>query len=207
MIRRLPKPLQALRGLRDRLRLLRVGSAGPGVALGDGVHLGFPRGIHLAAGVELGRGCALRANTGSCPGIAVGEHTSLKDGVVLNANAGHVAIGTRSWLGPYCVVYGNAGVDIGSHVMVAAHTMITSVGHEYARLDIPMSRQPLVLGPVRIEDDVWIGAHCTLLPGVTIGRGAIVAAGSVVTRDVPAAAIVGGAPARILGRRTAAKAA
>lgn len=207
MIRRLPRPRQVMRSLRNRLRLLRVGSAGPGVTLDEGVHLGFPRGVHLAAGVELGRGCALRANTESRPGITLGERTSLKDGVVLNANAGHVAIGARSWLGPYCVVYGNAGVDIGSHVMVAAHTVITSVGHEYGRLDIPMSGQPLVLGPVCIEDDVWIGAHCTILPGVTIGRGAVVAAGSVVTRDVPAASIVGGAPARILRSRTAARAA
>jgi len=207
MIRPSLEPRALLRGLYTRSRLLRVGKAGPGITLGDRVHLGFRRGIHLAAGVELGRGCALRANTMARPGVVLGECTSLKDGVVLNANAGRVAIGANSWLGPYCVVYGNAGVDIGSHVMIAAHTLITSVGHEHHRLDIPMSRQPLVFGAVRIEDDVWIGAHCTILPGVTIGRGAIVAAGSVVTRDVPAAAIVGGAPARILGSRMTARAA
>jgi len=207
MIRGVLQPLSALRRLRSRLRLVQVGSTGPDVTVGDRVHLAFPRRISLAAGVELGPGSALRANTDSSPGITIGERTSLKDGVVLNANAGHVRVGASSWIGPYCVVYGNGGVEIGDHVMVAAHTMITSVGHEYGRLDVPMAEQPLVLGTVRIEDDVWIGAHCTILPGVTIGRGAIVAAGSVVTRDVPAAAIVGGAPARLVGSRNTAKAA
>ena len=179
MIRLVSSAWRQLLALHNRLRLLRVGSVGPHVRLGEGTHLGSPRGIQLAARVELDRGCALRANTRARPGIALGEGTSLKDGVVLNANEGHVTVGEHSWLGPYCVVYGNAGVDIGSHVMVAAHTVITSVGHEHHRLDMPMSRQPLVLRPVRIADDVWIGAHCTVLPGVTIGRGAIVAAGSV----------------------------
>lgn len=200
--------LRCLRvALLGRARLWRVGTKGPGIEVEDGVHFASPRRIRLASGVTLGRGCTLRANTDSAAGISLAAGATLKDGVVLNANGGQVCVGARSWLGPFCVVYGNAGVSIGCDVMIAAHTVITSVGHEHSRLDLPMRAQPLELGPVRIEDDVWIGAHCTVLPGVTIGRGAIVGAGAVVTRDVPPFAIVSGIPARPVGSRLGRKAA
>jgi len=198
-------PVQVLttawRRLRIRVALLRVGRAGPGVSLEDGVLLASPGRIALGAGASIGRGAALRANTEASPGITLSAQASLKDGVILNANTGSITIGERSWLGPYCVIYGNGGVDIGRDVMIAAHTLITSVGHEHESLDVPMMNQPLRLAPVRIEDDVWIGARCTLLPGITVGRGAIVGAGSVVTRDVAPWAIVGGVPARVVGQR------
>ena len=189
------------RRLRTRVSLLRVGRAGPGVDLEDGVLLASPARISLGEGSSIGRGAALRANTKVSPGITLLPRVSLKDGVILNANTGSITIGERSWLGPYCVIYGNGGVDIGRDVMIAAHTLITSVGHEHESLDVPMMNQPLRLAPVRIEDDVWIGARCTLLPGITVGRGAIVGAGSVVTRDVAPWAIVGGVPARVVGQR------
>jgi len=198
-------PVQVLttawRRLQVRVALLRVGRAGPGVSLEDGVLLASPGRIALGAGASIGRGAALRANTDASPGITLSAQVSLKDGVILNANTGSITIGERSWLGPYCVVYGNGGVDIGRDVMIAAHTLITSVGHEHERLDVPMMKQPLRLAPVRIEDDVWIGARCTLLPGITVGRGAIVGAGSVVIRDVAPWSIVGGVPARVVGQR------
>jgi galactoside O-acetyltransferase len=173
--------MAAWRRLRTHVSLLRVGRTGPGVSLEDGVLLSSPGRISLGDGASIGRGAALRANTNASPGIRLSAQASLKDGVILNANTGSITIGERSWLGPYCVIYGNGGVDIG--------------------LDVPMMNQPLRLAPVRIEDDVWIGARCTLLPGITVGRGAIVGAGSVVTRDVAPWAIVGGVPARVVGQR------
>ena len=193
--------MAAWRRLRTRMALLRVGHAGSGVRLEEGVLLASPERISLGAGASIGRRSALRANTSASPGITLSAQSSLKDGVILNANTGSIAIGEKSWLGPYCVVYGNGGVEIGRDVMIAAHTLITSVGHEHESLDLPMMNQPLQLAPIRIEDDVWIGARCTLLPGVTIGRGAIVGAGSVVTRDVAPWSIVSGMPARIVGQR------
>jgi acetyltransferase-like isoleucine patch superfamily enzyme len=99
------------------------------------------------------------------------------------------------------VIYGNGGVRIGRDVMIAAHSRITSVGHRHEELHIPMMAQGIEVGPVTIEDDVWIGMNCTVLPGVTIGRGAIVAAGAVVRSDVAPFTIVGGVPARVIGQR------
>ena len=87
---------------------------------------------------------------------------------------------------------------IGANVLVAAHTTINTVSHASERCDIPINDQPVLTGPVVIEDDVWIGLNAVILQGVTLGRGCIVGAGAVVTKDVPAGARVVGNPARLL---------
>jgi acetyltransferase-like isoleucine patch superfamily enzyme len=76
--------------------------------------------------------------------------------------------------------------------------MFYSYDHSFAR-GIPYSKQPLkTKGPIIIEDEVWIGARSVVLSGVCIGKGAVIAAGSVVTKDIPAEAIAAGSPARVL---------
>jgi acetyltransferase-like isoleucine patch superfamily enzyme len=85
--------------------------------------------------------------------------------------------------------------------MIGGGTLISGVEHGYARRDIPMRHQPPESKPVRIEDDVWIGMGVKLLPGVTIGKGAIIGAGSVVTRSIPAYSIAIGAPCRVVRER------
>jgi acetyltransferase-like isoleucine patch superfamily enzyme len=193
--------LQQLRALPSRLRLLRVGKTGRGIHLDTNVLLSHPARIHLGHGARIARNVALRANSALEPGIAIGDQCHLQDGALLNASEGFVHVGHRTWIGPFCVVYGNGGVRIGRDVMIAAHTCITSVGHRHELLHVPMIAQGIEVGPVTIEDDVWIGMNCTILPGVTIGRGAIVAAGAVVRGDVAPYTIVGGVPARLLSRR------
>jgi maltose O-acetyltransferase len=94
-------------------------------------------------------------------------------------------------------------VTIGCDVMIGEHFMALTHNHEFKDLTIPMRLQGRQENKrITIEDDVWIGARVTLLPAVTIGKGAIVGAGSVVTRDVSPYSIVGGNPAREIGRRT-----
>ena len=65
----------------------------------------------------------------------------------------------------------------------------------------PMREQGFKFGVIHIEDDVWIAAQCTILAGVTIGRGSVIAAGSVITKDVPPYSIVGGVPGKVIGTR------
>lgn len=85
-------------------------------------------------------------------------------------------------------------VYIGSHVMIGPNTLITTVGHPLS----PNGRRQYhaFAQPVRIGNDVWIGGNVTILPGVTIGNNVVVAAGAVVTEDVPDNTLVGGVPAR-----------
>ncbi|MCY2930937.1 MAG: acyltransferase [Planctomycetota bacterium] len=113
-----------------------------------------------------------------------------------------LSIGDHSGLGTRLQCGGE--ITIGNDVMMGADIVILTSGHRSSDLAIPMRIQgDLPPKPVVIEDDVWIGTRVIILPGVTIHRGAIIAAGAVVSRDVPAYAVVGGVPARVLKYRTA----
>lgn len=87
-------------------------------------------------------------------------------------------------------------VYIGNHVMIGPDTLITTVGHPLS----PVARRKhlAMAKPIHIGDDVWIGGHVTILPGITIGNNVVVAAGSVVTKDIPDNCVVGGVPARVI---------
>lgn len=106
-----------------------------------------------------------------------------------------VEIGDDVSFGAYLHIWGMGGVTIGNRVMIGPHVAITSLTHDYTA---PVMRNTSIAMPVIIEDDVWIGAHCTILPGLRIGHGAVIGAGAVVTRDVPPEAIFAGVPARFV---------
>jgi acetyltransferase-like isoleucine patch superfamily enzyme len=110
-----------------------------------------------------------------------------------------VKLGPGVVLNDFVHVWGAGGVSIGAQSMVAAHVAITSQTHdlEAANRNI-LYRDTSIMAPVTIGDNVWIGSNASILPGVTIGDGAVVGAGAVVTRDVPARAVVAGVPARVL---------
>jgi maltose O-acetyltransferase len=112
-----------------------------------------------------------------------------------------IELGDDSSLGIDCMI--PYDLKVGKDVMMGPYVVIVGNSHQFSRADIPMRLQGLMeYQPVRIEDDVWIGARAIILPGLTIGRGAIIGAGSVVTKDVPPYAVVGGNPARLIKFRT-----
>lgn len=109
-------------------------------------------------------------------------------------------------LGDYCYVARFSQFDIlgdceiGHHVLIATGCLIVDHNHGTDR-DLPMDQQSCVVRKVRIGDDVWLGAYSIVLPGVTIGNGAVIGAHACVTKDVPSYAIVAGVPARVIGYR------
>ena len=106
-------------------------------------------------------------------------------------------IGDNSGIGKDSTLYGP--VFIGDDVMMGPHCTIYTQNHSFNELDKPMNQQGFSSErPVVIGNDVWIGGHVIILPGVKVGSGSIVGAGSVVTKDVPNYAIVAGNPARII---------
>jgi maltose O-acetyltransferase len=112
-------------------------------------------------------------------------------------------IGDNSGIGAHSAV---GTVVIGEFVMMGTHCLILSQNHRFDDLDIPMCQQGFDADtPVVVEDDVWIGSRVIILPGVRVGRGAIIGAGAVVTKNVEPYSIVGGNPARVIGRRNANK--
>lgn len=104
----------------------------------------------------------------------------------------YVCINRRASLG------GQGQLTIGSYVNIGPNCSLITAHHRFDRPDKPMAWQGITLGPITIEDDVWLGVNVTVLPNVQIGRGAIVGANAVVTKDVPSYAIVAGVPAKIL---------
>lgn len=111
----------------------------------------------------------------------------------------NISIGNYSGLGINCSIRGP--LSIGDNVMMGPDVIILTRNHKFNDLSNPMNRQGAEIKEVIIENDVWIGCRSIILPGIKIGNGAIIAAGAVVTKDVPEYAIVGGNPARIIKYR------
>ncbi|MCX6168372.1 MAG: acyltransferase [Ignavibacteriales bacterium] len=108
-----------------------------------------------------------------------------------------IVIGNNSIINSYCILDGRTGrIIIGNNVDIAREAAIFTLEH-----DPNSDYYQTISGDVIIEDYVWISSRATILPGVKIGRGAIVASNAVVTKDVPPMAIVGGVPAKIIGER------
>ena len=111
-----------------------------------------------------------------------------------------LSIGDHSSLGINSVIQGP--VNIGNNVMMGPEVYIYTQNHSHQRTDIPMIDQGYEREkPVTIKDDVWIGSRVTILPGVTVGKGAIIGASAVVTKDVPDYSIVAGNPACVIKSR------
>jgi len=108
---------------------------------------------------------------------------------------GHqVKIGKNVFINHNCTMMSAGGVEIGDDVQIGPQVTITTTNHDFT------DRYTLICKPVRILNNVWIGAGVLILPGVTIGENAIVAGGAVVTKDVESNVVVGGNPARVLKR-------
>jgi acetyltransferase-like isoleucine patch superfamily enzyme len=117
------------------------------------------------------------------------------------SHGGDIVIGDDCSVNPYSILYGHGGLKIGDKVRIASHTVIIPGNHKFGRVDIPIFRQGVTMKGIVIDDDVWIGANCTILDGVSIGKGAVIGAGSVVTRDVEPFSVVAGVPARVITTR------
>jgi acetyltransferase-like isoleucine patch superfamily enzyme len=134
--------------------------------------------------------------------IRIGKRAEIQDFVIIRTTRNPVVIGKNTQLNPFTVIYGGSGVYIGDNVMIAPHCMIASGNHDFKQLEKPMRHvEGISKGPIIIEEGVWIGANSTITDGVTIGHDSVVAAGSVVTKNVAPFDIVGGVPAKVLGSR------
>jgi acetyltransferase-like isoleucine patch superfamily enzyme len=111
-------------------------------------------------------------------------------------------VGNNSNIGPYCYVGCSGGIRIGNNVLMAPRCSLFAENHNVDDIAHALKEQGVKRAPIEIEDDCWIASHSVILAGVTIGRGSVVAAGSVVTRSMPPYSIIAGVPARVIKRRT-----
>lgn len=138
--------------------------------------------MSIGTGFTTGQYCRIEAanTTGSEKSLVIGNNVQIND---------------------KCHIAALQLIDIGDNVLIASNVYITDHDHgdtTRASLMQPPARRPLVCSPVKIEKNVWIGENVVILKGVLIGESAIVAAGAVVTKSIPAFAIVGGVPAKII---------
>lgn len=113
----------------------------------------------------------------------------------------NISIGNNVRIGPRCVFPGQGGIEIGNNVSFGPDVLIWSANHNYNNPNELPYDSKYIRKKVFIENNVWIGARVSVVPGVVIGEGAVVALGAVVTKDVPPCSVVGGNPARILKYR------
>lgn len=125
--------------------------------------------------------------------VYIGHYTLLK-----GYYKGKLVIGDNSWIGQMCFFHSAGNIEIGKAVGIGPGVKIISSSHTDHQPDDALILQPLLFKPVIIGDGVDIGVNATILPGVKIGEGAIIGAGSVVTKNIPEYAVVAGNPARIL---------
>lgn len=106
----------------------------------------------------------------------------------------NIKLGKNVFINSGCCFQDQGGIEIGDNALIGQQVVIATLNHDLN----PEKRANMVPAPVKIGNGVWVGAHATILSGVTIGDGAVVAAGAVVTKDVPANTVVGGVPAKII---------
>lgn len=157
------------------------------------------RGARLGAKCSIGQRLVVRRPSA----ITLGARVEIEHDVFLKLVTGEARlnVGDYTFIGRGCEIDVAASVTIGAHTLLAPGVFITDHAHRHARAQ-RLDEQGSVSAPVTIGSDVWLGTRCTVLAGVTIGDGAIVGAGAVVTKDVEAYAVVAGVPARPIGRRT-----
>ena len=168
------------------------------VAIEAGVRILYAGNIRLGDGVYLDRGVYLH---GLPSGITIGDNTFLMHHTMMHVfnfrNVPHagITVGENCFFGEYNVIRGQGGVHIGNNVYTGPMVQLVAVNHVYNNPDKPIREQGITAKGITIEDDVWLGANVTVVDGVTIGKGCIIGAGAVVTKDIPPYSIAVGTPA------------
>jgi len=158
--------------------------------------------------VHLAKDCLLSPQAHICPRsgeISIGSETSVAPGAMIQGN---VTIGSHSSVQAYSILVGygtsedkTGSITIGNYVRIASHVMMVGANHNFADPDQTIHGQGLTRKSIVIEDDVWIAGRVNIMAGVTIGTGSVVAAGAVVTKDVPPYSVVAGVPAKVIKKR------
>lgn len=192
--------------VRGCFQRLFFGSSAGLVLVGQGASIRFAR--HLHAGRDLIVEDYAEINCLARQKIVFGDRVSIgKFAIIRPANAygGEMGeglqVGNNSNIGPYCYIGCSGLIRIGNNVMMSPRVSIYAENHVFEDPALPMKDQGVNRQFVVIEDDCWIAANSIILAGVTIGKGSVIAAGSVVTKDIPPYSIAAGVPAQIIKQR------
>lgn len=139
---------------------------------------------------------SVRMDTPPYRKFSIGNYSVVESFACINNAVGDVEIGDYTRIGLHNTIIGP--VKIGSHVNLAQGITVTALNHNFSDAGKRIDEQGVRTNPVKIEDDVWIGTNAVILPGITIGTHSVIAAGAVVTKDVPPHSLVAGVPAKVI---------
>lgn len=138
---------------------------------------------------------SVRMDTPPYRRFSLGRRSVVESYACINNAVGDVIIGDHTRIGLHCTIIGP--VNIGNHVNLAQGITVTALNHNFADGELRIDQQGVSTQPVSIGDDVWIGTNAVILPGVTIGKHVVIAAGAVVTKDIPDNSLAMGVPATV----------
>lgn len=191
-----------VRGFFCRGRFKRCGHP---LFVGSRLKITFPRFITLGQGVFLGAHVSI--NGLSENGMDIGsrvhirEYTSIQATSRLDEPGVGLIVGDDFYMGPHGFIGAGGGIKIGKRVVVGAYVQLLAENHNFSDASKPICEQGVTRKGIQIEDDVWIGNNVIVLDGVKIGAGSVIAAGSVVTKDVLSFSVVAGNPAKLIKMR------
>ena len=188
----------ALRGVAVPVLL---GACGRNVSFGANVVLRHPGKMRIGDDVAIDDGCVLDAKGAGNRGIEIGSRVFLGRHTLLACKEGDIVLEDGVNVSYNCAVFSASSVRIGAETLLAAYCYVVGGGHDFDRVDLPVVQQARPSRGITVGPGGWLGAGAIVLDGVTIGPSAIVGAHAVVTQDVPAFAIVAGAPARVVRDR------
>ncbi len=190
-------PGSVLRRLLYRTIVARIGRA---LYIEAGVELLGANYIEIGDEVAILRDVRLNAVTPHSK-IRLGCGVSLERGVDIIAGNCHIEIGELTSLGPYTCIAGSGDIKIGKGCLISSHVGIYSNNHNFADPTRYICAQGITSEGIVIEDDCWLGTGVKVLDGVTIGRGSVIGAGAVVTKDIPPYSVAVGVPAKVMAHR------
>ena len=144
-----------------------------------------PKNVNIDENVTLYSSCIIKA-----------LHASILENSNKKITNGKVIIGKNSSIGEFSFINSLESIEISQNVLIAQHCYIGDTEHIFYNRSIPIREQSHIIARVVIEDDVWIGCGVKIMSGVSIGKGSVIAAGAVVTKDVPPYTLFGGVPAK-----------
>lgn len=183
----------------------RFRSCGKKLFVGKNVEILFPKQIRVGSNVSLGDYSYL--NGLSEEGMFIGNHVRIRERVWIQATSlldrpgKGLVVGDNTYIGPGSMLGAGGGIRIGRNVILGASVDLLAEDHDFSDADRPIFEQGVTRKGIVLEDDVWIGNRAIVLDGVRIGQGAVLGAGSVLTKDLPSYSIAVGNPARVVGHR------